>query len=492
MPGLTEHEKSKESNFKNRSLWIRDRNTRKLEPALQVLLNNETWGKVSSNKSQGTREDIQKGTMLDTSGKATRQAVLTEIFQRNKNYDRFLLRKKRTKNNTPKEFKRDITRELRSVLKPTNAPDIRPVTADITLLPKKEKERTNLREVNLIELIVHVAESFTPYYEAVNQSLKINRKYGFAGHDIFHIVPTAVETLYHIERAKESGNKKITEDSALIAVIAALNHDLGNLLGRKEHNKPAPFLAKRISPWFYQNYPELIPEVNQGIRLHGHHRLLREIQKGRWGKTADKVIENLPKKLPPTTLALILADKLQRNRFRVEGDSLTTQAFDADPHTFLNFFFQTQPKGTGASIIEKDYPLETKASEKDWQFTWNIAFTPFLTPEEKISYPELVEHSSQNNGLAYIPQQIKERHRIEKKPYFELFQDKLWNISYDKLLCTAMVAFALYPPLKEFAFIFQSQKESHKIVLYRGQIQKGIDDILNKYQIQKSKETAII
>lgn len=368
-------------------------------------------------------------------------------------------------------------------------------------IPKLDPDLSKMQQ--LTELAILLGESLTPHYEAVNRSLKTTSEYEYANHDMpNHIFPTMLKALYFIDRSATAGNSKVTDDSRTAVVLAAAFHDLGNMLSRDNQTDLALILTQKIAPWLHKKYPKLEEEVNQAIQHHSYRQIVEKVQSGEWGANADDVIKKMAKVLPPSALALILADKIDRGRHRVEGKRMTKHAFDSIPHASLNYFFQTRDQGTGIS-------------QGNDTFAWNINYTPSITKIEQNNYHNFAKSAklSNRNGLAYVPESIRISQKKKKRSYFELFQKELWQVSYDKIFSTAMTAFALNPDMQEFKLVIhkmpstdlnpdkndyrqRSQNKEDKsqkatYTLKRGKVQNGIDKIMRRYKIEKSNEGSI-
>ena len=225
------------------------------------------------------------------------------------------------------------------------------------------------------ELKNKLIDFLKPIYDLVNISLDSIYDLGFAKHDIPHIDDVTTQVIKILE-AKGSDEK-----TKIIATIAGVSHDLGNIFSRKYHSMLSPLIFKLTFPNFKLDKHEWF-RVKDAIQYHDEPVIHKEIDS--WGSISSlEKIDKYKEKFREETLALLIADKTRVNRKRLSDKNKTMEAIDNNEHYELNLLGNTE------SIILNQLSADV-----------NFTYYPYATEEDALNYPGFFKKSKHSPALS--------------------------------------------------------------------------------------------
>lgn len=265
----------------------------------------------------------------------------------------------------------------------------------------------------------------TPIYDLVNISLDSIYDLGFAKHDIPHIDDVTTQVIKILE-AKGSDDK-----TKIIATIAGVSHDLGNIFSRKYHSILSPLIFKLTFPNFKLEKHDWF-RVKNAIQYHDEPVIHKEIDS--WGEISSlEKIDKYREKFRQETLALLIADKTRVNRKRLSDKNKTMEAIDNNEHYELNLLGNTE------SIIINSLTAQI-----------NFMYSPYATEEDAQNYPGFFKKSKHFGYRAGVSKQAIELHKLSTPiDNFSAWRHKYWKIYSDRTFLTIYSMFALFPELNE-------------------------------------------
>jgi hypothetical protein len=289
----------------------------------------------------------------------------------------------------------------------------------------KVQDRINPFEYEPEDLKNLLIKHLTPIYDVVNISLDSFKTLGFAKHDIPHINDVTTEVLKIL---KIKGSNKKTQ---IIACIAGVSHDLGNMLSRNHHSKLSPLIFKLTFPNFKLKKYEWF-RVKDAIVYHDEPVIHEEI--GSWGElTTEEKLEKFREVFKEETLSLLISDKTRVNRKRLSDKNRTMEAIDKEEHYEVNLLGDT-----------KSIEIEKNTAKV------NFDYNPYATEEEAQKYPGFFKKSKHFGYRAGVSKQAIELHKLSTPiDNFSTWRHKYWKIYSDRTFLTIYSMFALFPELNE-------------------------------------------
>lgn len=276
-----------------------------------------------------------------------------------------------------------------------------------------------------IELKDKLIHFLTPIYDLVNISLDSIYDLGFAKHDIPHINDVTTEVIKILDA------KGVDKKTKIIATIAGVSHDLGNIFSRKYHSILSPLIFKLTFPNFKLKKHDWF-RIKDAIQYHDEPVIHKEIDS--WGhiSTTEK-IEKFSQKFKEETLALLIADKTRVNRKRLSDKNKTMEAIDNNEHYELNLLGNTE------SIVVDSVKAEI-----------NFSYHPYATEDEALNYPGFFKKSKHFGYRAGVSKQAIELHKLSTPiDNFSAWRHKYWKIYSDRTFLTIYSLFALFEDLEQ-------------------------------------------
>lgn len=265
-------------------------------------------------------------------------------------------------------------------------------------------------------------------YSLANGSLDHIYDHGFNRHDSRHIDIVTKRVLELL------GSANASKDTLRRAVIAAMGHDLGNILSRKLHSLVSPILLKNVLQQI-QSDPKQWRTIRRAIQLHNEPVASWLIAS--WGEiTEQERIANMRTTFGPEALALILADKTDVGRHRISLKATNREAVDADQHLEVNLLGET---------------AALRLSEDGSNLDWLVSFTPGMSHDEVDELPSFVRQSKRRQSpTATVSERTHKLHSEHQIPHFFTWYSLFWQLYYERIVLAVRSAFALYSNLQTF------------------------------------------
>ncbi len=194
-------------------------------------------------------------------------------------------------------------------------------------------------------------------YLLAQQSLEGVNWFGYNDHGPAHIRSVAERVNYLANRLH------IADSPHIIALVAAGGHDLGNLISRDIHSFISSSVLFRVFPNLL-NTPEQAREVRKTIELHDglvYDKVVAGLQTQ--GFEGEQFISRFREIAGTPGLLLLIADKTDIGRHRVNRKALSPAAIDRHAHSELNLLFETQA---------------VDINPNDGTFNWEIEFSQLV------------------------------------------------------------------------------------------------------------------
>ncbi len=243
---------------------------------------------------------------------------------------------------------------------------------------KYEADTDTAQRLSTGKLIDDLLAKSTMVYALVQESLNGINWYGFNDHGLLHISRV-------VERVRQLTDAlNLPDGIGRNAGIAAVGHDLGNLVRRDTHSLISPLMLPLIFPGLPLEATEF-NAIRRGIEFHDSLIYLK-ILKCLGSSDGQKLIDQVAKLFGKEALLLILADKADIGKHRVNPKALNPLAIDAHPHSEYNLLFETTKLGydsTGST------------------FEWDIDFNPEVNDTDKFKNISVSNPTSSTGCVFY-------------------------------------------------------------------------------------------
>ena len=298
--------------------------------------------------------------------------------------------------------------------------------------------------ISLVDRYLDIACS--KIYQGANGSLDAIYDHGYNRHDEIHIRYVKNVTV-DLLRAGD-----YPEDVVRRGLIAAWDHDSGNVLSRKIHSLISPRILERVIPTLNED-PQQWRVVRRAIQLH-NEPVARTVLSGirESSETSEEYYQKMRETFGAEALALIIADKSHVGRDRVSYKARSKDAVDEDPHLEVNLLGKTREIGL---------------SEDKKTMVWKLDFTPGIDQDleddhlallGRIRESDLEEEGSEGSHemRAFVSDETHEKHRQKLPiPHFDTWKARFWNLYLDRVLLAVDSSFALYPECESFAIVMR-------------------------------------
>lgn len=299
----------------------------------------------------------------------------------------------------------------------------RVVTADNTWVPSAEL-REDFYDASPQRMYDFLRGRLRDVYYLTDQALTTLRPGGFNLHGETHIdwVTSNVRTLL-----QSAGASRL----ALVrGISAARGHDLGNFASRPNHATLSPEVFTRCVPEITSNAQNW-EIIERAILLHGADDFKHMLPGWERMSAEEKIAAMI--EFGPEANALIIADKADIGRRRVNSQVFDVSEYDIDPHTEVNLLGYT----------------ESIRRTKKNNLRWEMEFAPGMTPEEREKYPHLSKERSNHDGIrARASAASHAIYRENQIPHFDAWKNLLWEVYLEGIERVIISSFALFPNLK--------------------------------------------
>lgn len=280
-----------------------------------------------------------------------------------------------------------------------------------------------------------VVEMARPVYDLVDYNLRGQKwPHGFNRHNLEHHV---LRVFGQADSLLDDAGYRSDQPIKRINNVAAIAHDLGNVIERGEHADRSVDILLTILPDVLQD-PKLAEVVIEAVRYHDEKKLATLI--GSWENKTEEDDIYMLRALGPVLMAIFLGDKLGDaiGRHRVNPWSRTTEGINGDTHMWPNYL------AAGTELELSRYKNELKSV---------VEFNPTISPTEYDEFVEVAEERSDHEGYrAVVPDVIQQIYQDHQIPHFLLWAGNLIGINRKRIELSALCAKALYPGLEKFTF----------------------------------------
>jgi hypothetical protein len=278
-----------------------------------------------------------------------------------------------------------------------------------------------LSERSPTEAMDHYLSKTREVYTLAQESIAAINWFGYNDHGPLHIQRVCEAALEFGSQA----NFTVPEMRRLIAASAF--HDLGNLVSRDNHSWESPEIALAM-------FPELRDEqrgwavIERAIQAHelGTHKIF--LKDGSTKEAAQSRVKAIRDILGDEAIALIMADKIQFTRERVNDRALTPEAIFAHRYSQLSLYWETS---------SARYVPENKS------FVWQLNFRPEIFGHELGRFGKLAASDSNDPAGAHrvvLPPAFSEQGLAPFEAAHELF----WDLSKKLVRRFIECSFALF------------------------------------------------
>lgn len=259
---------------------------------------------------------------------------------------------------------------------------------------------------------------------------------------------------------------QITEKMKRVAMYAAAGHDLGNLVSRDIHSFISPDLYARIFPGLFED-PQDLHAMNTAIILHddiAYKKVLTTLHAQ--GYRNQGFLERLGTILNPAALLLLVADKGDIGRARVNRRAMNPRAIDRHSHSELNLLFETR---------EMEFDLDKG------KFNWDISFDQRATDKDRERMPDLVIHE-EDKPLLYVSERVRERADVPRAS-FNKSTNLLLNKFFNRFNIALLSAFALNSNIQTASMCIKDRykAEEKTFTFTRTSITDELKEFINTY-----------
>ncbi len=263
----------------------------------------------------------------------------------------------------------------------------------------------------------------------VGPALDSELTYGFNDHTDRHTLWVTNKTLELLHRSgsnySQTGPIDVTTE--LLATLAAMTHDIGNLIGRKMH----PIYSVEILEKLFVHESDHQKEWNtliQAVQFHDEFQLTSHHFKLAKGS--------------PLLWALVAADKMHVSRDRLGDKSAllgTNHSIEYDKHIVLNLL-----------IARSTWYFQKNI------FTWHLDFSCDIGEERLIP---LANHKDR----VWVPQEYQNNFRKLNQPYRETFTKNFLETYGDRIKLVEQTTKLLFPWLSGFQLILSDGDITKKV-----------------------------
>lgn len=252
-------------------------------------------------------------------------------------------------------------------------------------------EEVRFEEVTPDELKESMLTIVEPVYRAAQDSLAKVNEFGYNDHGPVHIRSVVERTL---DLARKAG---LSEHQQKIAVAAAVGHDLGNLIDRDIHSTISPLIFAQIFPSLAANKEDWIA-INRAIELHNaamYDSLIANKQDKKGSLMhlpQEDIYAQMRKKWGSEGLVVLVADKVDVGRWRVNDKALAPTMIDQHQYSEYNLHMQTQD-------VVIDQPAR--------QAQWNLVFRPFVAQSEQERFAPLSTETPDSRRAMYASEKVR-------------------------------------------------------------------------------------
>jgi len=279
----------------------------------------------------------------------------------------------------------------------------------------------NLHEHSPTEAMDHYLTKTREVYQLAQQSLGAINWFGYNDHGPLHIQRVCEAAL----RFGSQANFTIPEMRRLLAASAF--HDLGNLVNRDNHSWESPEIALAMFPKL-QDERQAWAIIERAIQAHelGTHKIF--LKDGSTTAPSHSRVQAMRDILGDESLALILADKVQFTRERVNDKALTPDAILAHRYSQLNLYWETS---------SARYEPENKA------FMWRLNFRPDVLGHEMGRFGQLAASANLKDS---DPARVVLPPAFDKwgSSSFEAGHELFWDLSTKLVRRVIECSFALF------------------------------------------------
>lgn len=285
--------------------------------------------------------------------------------------------------------------------------------------------------INLLpdELYTYLLEKFEGLFRLQDIALDSEYSTGFNRHGVGHLKSVASTSLNLLREFFIIPPPNYYPQNE--AIIGAFLHDIGNLISRKYHGLYGIYLFTLVFENF--NYSEqTLASFLRVLEI----VLFHEVEYGC----------QLPdiRKLRPSTLCVIIADKTDVNYKRVSAKSNVPESIQ-DLHVLIN-------------LLVSDSIVRRQKGENSC-FRWIINFRPKLDTSQSNYFSSLLKAT----GRVKFPgdwQKVYEEANIE---FLFLFNAEFLHIYLSRLYFTMTAAFALFPSVERFELVIEDSERGISI-----------------------------
>lgn len=293
----------------------------------------------------------------------------------------------------------------------------------------------DFRDPNL-QLFTAEAELYkrtAPIYDLVDYRLRGDKPpQGYSHHNLDqHVVPVAK----YVKDIMDMG--RYPHRIRMLGLMAAYGHDVGNINRRSGHSHDSPDVYAAAVP-SVQRYDKDWDIVRRAMELHDEKAIMKEIHS--WGplNSEDRILRILEmgeseglSELPAVLASLILADKADIDRARINPWAINHEAVADDEHVWVNLCADNE--GFRLSPNGKELVLR-------------INFNQYVKPEEYNKFAPVMRKRSHHDGFRiHVPEKIHDAYQVSKDEYFLQWTRSLERIYNDRITLMMYMAFVALP-----------------------------------------------
>jgi hypothetical protein len=279
-----------------------------------------------------------------------------------------------------------------------------------------------------------------PLYDLADYRLRGDKPpHGYSHHNLEqHIVPMAAMVQNILDMGKYPKHTK------MLGLMAAYGHDLGNVNRRKGHSFDSPDLFAQVVPSVTRNDHDW-QVIKKVMMLHDEKAMMAEMKS--WGPLSveDRILKILEmgeaeglRELPPVLAAIILADKADIDRNRINEWAVNHEAVADDEHVWVNLCAENQ--GFFLSPNGKELTLRINFNQNANSAEDLKKFGPVM--RKRSHHKSDTEHE---NYRIHVPDRIHETYQNTREEYFKQWTTSLENIYKDRIELMAYMAFVALP-----------------------------------------------
>ncbi|MBI5029525.1 MAG: hypothetical protein HZB51_03290 [Chloroflexi bacterium] len=271
------------------------------------------------------------------------------------------------------------------------------------------------------EIETYFVQNFSTVFALQQIVLDSVASTGFNRHDKQHVrtVTRRVIELLEWSQIPTKHNRGLKAE----ALIAGYLHDIGNLIGRKEHGLYSIYLLTQLFADLDRD-----KETQASFIRVLEATLFHEVDLGsRFPSLTD---------LHPATLGLIIADKSDVSFRRVSAKSNVSDAIK-DAHTLVN-------------LLTADSQI--KCQKKNFQ--WEIHFSPKVQLDETDQFLALLKRAER----VWVPDEWQQLYRRANIEYVFIFHATFLRLYFSRLAFAIRSVFALNPAVETFRLMINDDE----------------------------------